>query len=154
MTITAETLQENSSKGRTKQYREGYRARFGKDPELYRHPDTIIGFLSKEKLHEILTNPPDENMLINSCGVALFDNDEVAFFTDDGQYGYGVLPRSLMSCLISNIRYRYGEGQRFGDVDEIINTFFKGKRFLNSEQELLDYLNSKLPHDTDPDGPY
>jgi hypothetical protein len=154
MTITAEILEAASTKGRLKEYWAGYRKLHNSDPEQRRHPDTVIGFLSKEKLHEILTNPPDENMLINACGVALFDNDEVAFFADDGQYGYGVLPRDLMSCLISNIRYRYGEGQRFSDVDAIIDTFFKGKRFLNSEQELLDYLNGKLPHDTDPGGPY
>lgn len=139
--FTLEELQYNSSKASAQRYWDGYREMYRKDPEYRRHPDTIVGFLSKEKLHEMLVNPNPE-MLLHACGVALFDNDDVAFFTDDGQYGFGVL-HGFGPCLITNIPYRYGEGQRFGDVDEIINTFFKGKRFLNSEQELLDYLNGK-----------
>ena len=140
---TAEMIEEVSSKKRTEKYWEGYRAKFGTDPEVRRHPDTIVGFLSKEKLHEMYMHP-NQDMLLIGCGLVFHENDDVAFFSDDTLFGWKVLPKDLSgSCMISGIHHRYGPGCEFPDVDAIIARHYKGKRFLNSMEELVDYLNGK-----------
>lgn len=140
--ITAEMLNDDCLKNSLTKYWKGYRERFGKDPEQHRHPDTVVGFLTKEKLHEMLTNP-NHDMLLHVCGLALIDNDEVAFFADDGNYGYNTLSKNFGRCTVSGILYQYGKGQRYPDVDAIVATHFKGKRFLNSVEELVEYANGR-----------
>lgn len=139
---TAEMIEEVSGKARAQRYWDGYREMHKCAPKDRRHPDTIVGFLSKEKLHEMFSNP-DPDQLLFATGLVFFDNEEVAFFSDDSLFGYGLIPTSLGPCSISNIYLRYGEDMEFPDVDAIIDRFFKGKRFLNSIEELVDYLNSK-----------
>lgn len=140
---TAEMIEEVSSKKRAEKYWEGYRAKFGTDPGERRHPDTIVGFLSKEKLHEMFTKPNYDMLLIN-YGLVFHENDDVAFFSDDSLFGWEVLPMGLSaSCSIHGIHRRYGPGCEFPDVDAIIARHYKDKRFLNSMEELVDYLNGK-----------
>ena len=146
---TAEMIEEVSSKKRTEKYWEGYREKFGKDPEVRRHPDTIVGFLSKEKLHEMFMKCDPETLLIG-CGLVFHENDDIAFFSDDTLFGYRVLPKDLNgSCMISGIHRSYGPGAEFPDVDAIITRHFKGKRFINSMEELVEYLNDTQRHPGD-----
>ena len=146
---TAEMIEAISGKARAQAYWNGYRSKYGKDPEDRRHPDTIVGFLSKEKLHEMFMKP-DYDMLLINCGLVFHENDDVAFFSDDSLFGWKVLPQDLSgSCQISGIHHRYGPGCEFPDVDAIIARHFKGKRFINSMEELVEYLNDTQRHPGD-----
>ena len=89
----------------------------------------------------MFTNIDDEKLLIIS-GLVLFDNDEIGFFADDSLIGYDVFPKSIGTCVIGEMHWQYGEGKKYPNVDAIIDRFFKGKRFLNSMEELVDYLNA------------
>jgi len=139
--ITVEMIEEKSSKVRLQKFWDGYRERFGKDPEVHRHPDTCVGFLSKEKVHEMFIKA-DPDQLLMANGLTLIDDGKVAFFADDHGFGWGALPSNFGHCSITNLHLRYGTEKEFPTVDAIIDRYLKGMRFLNSMEELVDYINS------------
>jgi hypothetical protein len=141
--ITEEELLKNSSKARTKAYWDGYVARYKCEPTQHRHPDTIVGFLTKEKLAEMYENQSKyPNHLLFSTGLVLVSNGEVVFLSDDSQYGYGVLPKSFGTSNITNLHMFFGKGEEYESVDDLLQRLASGERHLNSVQELLDYLNN------------
>jgi hypothetical protein len=141
--ITEEELLKNSSKTSAKAYWDAYVARHKCEPTQRRHPDTIIGFLTKEKLTEMFENQskyPDH--LLFATGLVLISNGEVVFLSDDSQYGYGVLPKNFGTCNMTNLHMFFGEGEEYEKVDDLLQRIASGERHLNSVQELLDYLNN------------
>jgi hypothetical protein len=142
--ITEEDLLKNSSKVSAKAYWDGYMARHKCEPTQRRHPDTIIGFITKEKLAEMFENQgkyPDH--LLFATGLTLISDGKVVFLTDDSQYGYDALPKSFATCTMSNLHMFFGKGQEYEDVDDLLQRIASNERHLNSVQELLDYLNNK-----------
>jgi hypothetical protein len=140
--ITAEDLMKNSSKKNAQDYWDSYVARYKHDPAHHRHPDTIMGFITKEKLAEIYTKP-NNRLLIMAIGLIIVSDGTVCFFTDDPTFGLGALPTSFQGSFIHGISYEFGEGKQYEDVDAILANFAPGDRHLNSMEELLKYLNKE-----------
>lgn len=142
--ITVEKLEEDSFKTRLQRYWAAHNERFGKDPDAHRNPNTVVGFLSKEKLHEMYSNFNVNNgMLLIDCGLGIISNGEVMFFADEGAYGHGILPSDFHSCTIK-LHHRYGEGQEYPNVEAIIERFGKDERHINSIEELVEYCNNRI----------
>lgn len=141
--FTAEKLYENSHKYRMIDFWKSHREKFGYDPTMHRHPDTIQGFLTKEKVAEMFVEP-DYDQLLFATGLCFISNGEVFFLTDDCLYGHGLLPKDFIPCSISGLHYSFGEGQMHVTVDDILSHYGYGEIHLNSVQELVDYLNREF----------
>jgi hypothetical protein len=140
--ITAEDLMRNSSKKTLQDYWESYVARFKCDPAHHRDPETVHGFLTKEKLTELFSKP-DSKYLVMVIGLILVSNDEVCFFTDDPTFGIGALPTAFKGFFINGLQHQFGKGREFEDVDAILKHYSSGERHLNSMDELINYLNKE-----------
>lgn len=140
--FTAEKLFENSHKHRLMEFWEAHRTKFGTDPQMHRNPDTIQGFLTKEKVAEMFAEPDYEQLLF-ATGLCFISNGEVFFLADDCLYGYGLLPKDFIPCSISSLQNFVGEGQKYATVDDILSHYGYGEVHLNSVQELVDYLNQE-----------
>lgn len=138
--ITAEDLEQVSLKHHLTEFFKGYRALTGKVPIDRRHPDTVQGFLSKEKVTEMFLKP-DRDQLLFATGLCFVSNGEAFFLTDDGGFGYNVLPPRFIACSISRLHHNFGEGMRYKDIDAILAQFCRGEQHLNSMEELLEYIN-------------
>lgn len=138
--ITAEDLMKNSSKKNAQDYWDHYVAKHQRDPAHHRHPDTIVGFITKEKLAEIYTKP-NHRLLIMAIGLIIVSDGAVCFFTDDPTFGVGALPPSFKGSFIHGIHYEFGEGRQYENVDAVLANFAPGEHHLNSMEELVKYLN-------------
>lgn len=116
---------------------EAERVDLQKSMDARRHPDTIVGFLSKEQAWA-LTRSPEEKMLIRH-GVTVISDRKAFFFTDDSQLGYKVLPREFIPC---TFKLPLGTAHRtFSNIEEFCDLFCKGERYLSTPQEVVDYVN-------------
>lgn len=138
--ITAEDLMKNSSKKNAQDYWDSYVTRYKHEPAHHRHPDTIIGFITKEKLTEIFSKP-NYRLLIMAIGLIIVSDGVVCFFTDDPTFGLGVLPPSFKGSFINGIQHEFGEGREYEDVEAILMRYASGEHHLNSMEELVKYLN-------------
>lgn len=141
--FTAEKLFENSHKHRLMEFWEAHHAKFGINPQMHRNPDTIQGFLTKEKVAEMFAEP-DHDQLLFATGLCFISNGEVFFLADDCLYGYGLLPKEFVSCSIDNLHYNFGKGQKYATVNDILSHYGYGQIHLNSVQKLVDYLNREF----------
>ena len=140
--FTAEKLFEKSHKHRLMEFWKAHRTKFGTDPQMHRNPNTIQGFLTKEKVVEMFAEP-DYDQLLFATGLCFISNGEVFFLADDCLYGHGLLPKDFIPCSISGLQYFVGEGQKYASVDDILSHYGYGEVHLNSVQELVDYLNQE-----------
>jgi len=139
-TITKEMLEADSTKGRLQKYWEQYRKENNGNDPVCRNPNTCEGLLSKERLHELFTNV-DETKPVFTTGLVVIDNDDVAFFSDDAKFGLATLPSNFNRFKIMHLHHHYGEGKASPNAEAIVRRLSGGKRFLNSIEELVDYLN-------------
>lgn len=146
--ITADDLIKASLKGQLEKYWQNHRQKYNSDPEVHRHPETVQGFLTKEKLHEMLIKP-DENQLLIATGLTIIYDHNVAFFSDDGGFAINHSSHPFTRIGLPNVHNEYGEGKRYTSVDDIIKTHFDGKNFINSIEELVQYLNDVNVHKED-----
>lgn len=144
--ITAEILQAKSTKTYCAQGRAHGNMQM-------RDPSTIIGFLTRETIakHSREYNP---DMLIMH-GVTIFNDNSVCFAVDDSQYGYPI----IQGCGFSGTTFTCDGPINFRvtsrpelptgmiyTIDELLMIFYthpKKLRFLETEEELLAYLNNR-----------
>jgi hypothetical protein len=111
-----------------------------------RSPDTITGFLTKEKAWNIVSNRNlfPEAMLL-AVGLSMIDDGKVFFLTDDMTFGYLVLPEKFLRCTFGLPLVVRGENTT--SLDPFIDTFARdmgGKpmRYIASLEELVEYVNT------------
>jgi hypothetical protein len=142
MTITAEQLQATSLKVSCQKVLD-YATAQGCVKELMqyrRHPDTCVStVMSVEEADRRWVDPTPS--LLHDCGFVLWSNskEEVNFLTDDAQYGWKVLKeRGWYAATFFRRSTAY---QSFDSFREFLDHYDKGYRTLESEEELLAYLN-------------
>lgn len=106
-----------------------------------RHPDTIVGAVLSVEEADKLWNIYNPNMLVHAIGMCIYSNDAqgVVFLTDDSQYGCKILMDRGWRAI--SFRHRGTAHKNFDSWAQHLSHFEKGRRVLQSEQELLDYLN-------------
>lgn len=141
--FTAEKLFENSHKHRQTVFWKGHIEKYGYAPEAHRPPDTIQGFLTKEKVTEMFAEP-DYSQLLFATGLCFISNGEVFFLADDCLFGYGLLPECFIPCSINGLQYAIGEDATYKTIDDVLAHYCYKEIHLNSIEELVDYLNKEF----------
>lgn len=116
-------------------------------PDCWKKSSEIFGFLSKEKLNEVLKDKTPE-MLLTSVGVAVFSDKTHCFFVDDVQWGNKLYEEGFCSIAYGfcgfPLRVKPREELPSGMIttaEELLMIFHKDEVLLNSVEELLEYLN-------------
>lgn len=165
--ITLQDLEHTSTKTSLKQYWEGYTEMYGSEPDHgRRHPDTIESrVLTCEEVNKFYadltaerTMPEQEVLALGNnarrnqmlvFGVTIVANDTHFFLTDDCQFGWEIWRCAGMLSFTygGGLPYHVAPRTKFPDgvllkVEDLISIFEDGKTQLNSNEELLHYLNS------------
>ena len=110
-----------------------------------RHPDTIVGrVLSIQGADDLWTKSRnDSNLLCNALGMGVWSNshEKVCFLTDDTQYGWEVLKARGWTCC--SFRHRGTAHQVFNSFREFLAHFEPNHQVIESEDELVAYLNGE-----------
>lgn len=157
MAFTIADLQSTSLKLKLIRY-ERHLEEIGAQPdECRRRADEVQScVLDDEAIDFLLTEKPRN--LLKDCGITIVDNDEVYFVTDDSTFamsGCLNLPegKRLIGCTYSMpMRVTPRESLPSGwvtTIDELFLIFYKDEnlRRINSDEELLAYLNSFQDHE-------
>lgn len=110
-----------------------------------REPDTVFGtVMSSDEIDAALARQ-DPDLLLSAQGVSCISNREVFFFSDDGGFGHGVLPRGFMAF---SVRMPHLVAPRpavpsglICSAAELIAVYCEGERQLHSLDDLVSYLN-------------
>jgi hypothetical protein len=140
--FTVEKLLSASFKHRQTIFWANYKLINGVNPTVHRNPNTIQGFLTKERVKEMFTHPNFDQLLFTT-GLNFISNEEVFFLSDDCTFGHRVLPTDFTNHEVSGQHHLLGNGSDYTPVDEILLKHGKGKTHLNTLEELVDYLNKK-----------
>ncbi len=134
-----ERLEADSLKTRLISIEQHYADKGESVPDVHRRSDTVQGFLTKEKITELFAEPDPEQLLIR-CGLVVVSSNKAFFFSDDSCFGWKVLPNSFAGCSLPGLHRRFGPGEEFTTVDDILSHYGKGKRYLGSLEELAKYV--------------
>lgn len=108
-------------------------------PDVWRDPETICGFMSKEKVQELLASTPNDDVLFYAAGLTVLSNGKAFFFSDDCCYGSDTC-RGFRGVQFPSIAKMVASGGRYDSLDGFINTHFAEQRQLNSVEELATYI--------------
>lgn len=135
-----ERLEESSLKHKLTKRNESWKAQRGDEvmPDVWRQPEEVVGFLSKEKLQELM-DQNDDRQLLTRCGVTIISDGEAYFLADDNCYGYDVFGRTFTGCTFGSFQHSIGEHARFKDLDAWLAHFCRGEKYLGSVEELAKY---------------
>ena len=85
--------------------------------------------------------------MASTFGVQVISNQEVFWFTDDYTLGGDLLPKAFVPLSVHlphkvSPREELPSGE-VATIEDLINVYYKGKRQINTIDELVEYLNTK-----------
>lgn len=107
-------------------------------PEPRRTVETVQGFLTKERVKEMLVNP-DEDQLLFTTGLAIISNGKAFFLSDDGSFGLKTLQDGFAGVGFPDFQYEIGPGKRYADFDDWMAKMCRGEVYLSSVKEVAEW---------------
>lgn len=84
--------------------------------------------------------------MASTFGIQVIRNQEVFWFTDDYTLGGSLLPKDFVSSS-THLPHEVSPREELPSgvvetVEDLINVYYKGKRQINTIDELVEYLNA------------
>ena len=97
-------------------------------------------------LRGVLTTEEQKLYMASTFGIQVIRNQEVFWFTDDYTLGGSLLPKDFVSSS-THLPHEVSPREELPSgvvetVEDLINVYYKGKRQINTIDELVEYLNA------------